>query len=577
MALLISGSASDGVLPALPVMTVTTTASSAGLTAYLQAAKDRKTQACNLKRPTLAALRDCATALGLDCLIDRQPSKGFLVRQHGAVIKAATLADVAAALLKAHGEAWDVDAAINQAIALLCERYPVSSRATYLPAAKALKARGAVINASAILREMEKPAPVVAEARKVAAERVKPEASRFASPTYFEPGAKLQAWTIPGRKGGPSCLPEDAVRLLKRFELDLDSILTVGASNTKVAKGADQAWPVIHHTLPARSIRAAVYGLGGITAPRGRLEDVRRLALDNGIGALVQSHNGCPWASCGCQEGCLVWAGHGGISTNVASCRGRRTLAWIWNSRGYMVALTWAIARQWQQAQIKGLPLSLRLKGTDDLPYHLERFALSHVEAATLARRYGLPVIPGTGITLPEVLAPALEDGTIKWYEYSKAPVGGSQGLDGLKSAGIDVTASLAADRRGGARAACGAVRAGYRLAVPVALPKGAAIPAVMRLAPSLSLPGAPGTPGFGHVAPDDRPVRLRCVDGDITDLRYLDPQGPDGEYDGIAVILRTKVSKGASAEAEPFSLQPSTDQWQTLKGGGFAKLETAV
>ncbi len=565
MALLISGSASDGVSLAFPVMTVTTTASPAGLTAYLQAVKDRKTQACNLKRPTLAALRDCATALGLDCLIDRQPSKGFLVRQHGAVIKAATLADVAAALLKTHGKAGEA----SPALAALTSGQ--AEARWHLMLTRAVERQTATW-------EMEKPASVVAEARKVAAERVKPEASRFASPTtYFEPGAKLQAWTIPGRKGGPSHLPEDAARLLKRFELDLDSVLTVGASNTKVAKGADQAWPAIHHTLPARSISAAVYGLGGTTAPRGRLEDVRRLALDNGIGALVQSHNGCPWASCGCQEGCLVWAGHGGISTNVASCRGRRTLAWIWNSRGYMVALTWAIARQWQQAQLKGLPLSLRLKGTDDLPYHLERFALSHAEAATLARRYGLPVIPGTGVTLPEVLAPALEDGTIKWYEYSKAPVGGSQGLDGLKAAGIDVTASLASDRRGGARAACGAVRAGYRLAVPVALPKGAAIPAVMRLAPSLSLPGAPGTPGFGHVAPDDRPVRLRCVDGDTTDLRYLDPQGPDGDYDGIAVILRTKVSRGASSEAKPFSLQPLMGQWQTLKGGGFAKLETAV
>jgi len=495
-------------------MTTATVTTPAGPTSYLQAVKDRQTQTCGLKRPTLAALRDCAAALGLDCAIERQPLKGFKVCQHGAAIKAATLADVAAELL----QAWEA-----------------------------------------------------------AAERIKPEASRFASRTYLEPWAKLQAWTIPGRKSGPSCLPEDAASLLRRFELDLDSILTVGASNTKVAKGADQAWPVIHHTLPAKSLSAAIYGLGSTTAPRGRLEDVRRLALDNGIGSLAQSHNGCPWASRGCSEGCLVWAGHGGISTNVASCRGRRTLAWVWNPRAYMLTLTWAIARQWQQAQLKGLPLSLRLKGTDDLPYHLQRFSLSHAEASALARRYGLPVIPGNGTTLAEVLQPALEDGTIRWYEYSKAPVGGYQGLDGLKAAGVDVTASLAADRHGGARAACGAVRSGYRLAVPVALPKGAAIPATMRLAPSLSLPGAPGTPGFGHVAPDDRPVRLRCVDGDVTDLRYLDPQGPDGDYDGIAVILRTKVSKGASADAEPFSLQPLTGQWQALKGGGFAKLESAA
>jgi len=537
-------------LPLLLVsaMTTATVTSPAGPTAYLQAVKDRQTQACSLKRPTLAALRNCAAALGLDCAIERKPNgaKGYVVSQRRVWCESYDLAGVAALLLQIHARPWISKPAAPRSLAPLAA-------------------------------DLGRSLGLAPAARKAAADRVKPESSRFASPTYFEPWAKLQAWTIPGRKGGPSCLPEDAAKLLKRFELDLDSVLTVGASNTKVAKGADQAWPVIHHTLPARSLSAAIYGLGGTTAPRGRLEDVRRLALDNGLGALAQSHNGCPWASDGCQEGCLVWAGHGGISTAVASCRGRRTLAWVWNPRAYMVALTWAIARQWQQAQLKGLPLSLRLKGTDDLPYHLQRFALSHAEASALARRYGLPVIPGTGTTLPEVLQPALEDGTIRWYEYSKAPVGGSQGLDGLKAAGIDVTASLAADRRGGARAACGAVRSGYRLAVPVALPKGAAIPATMRLAPSLSLPGAPGTPGFGHVAPDDRPVRLRCIDGDVTDLRYLDPQGPDSDHDGVAVILRTKTSKGASAEAEPFSLRPLTGQWQALKGGGFAKLETAV
>lgn len=412
-------------------------------------------------------------------------------------------------------------------------------------------------------------------ARAEAKRKAAPEASRFASGAIAaEPWGKLQAMTGPGRKSGPSGLPADAARLLKRFNLDLDSILTIGAENAKIAKGASEALPVIHHTMPSRSIAAAVYGPESGGSPRDRIASVRALALENGLGSLVQGFNACPWASDGCRDGCLNWAGHGGMSSDVAACRSRRTLAWIFNPRAYMVALLWAIARQWQRAQIQGLPLSLRLKGTDDLHYHVQRFHLTAAEAAILARRYGLTVQAGESITLSEVLRFALEDHTIRWYEYSKAPVGGGQGLDSMRAVGIDVTASLAADRRDGARAACGAVRAGYRLAIPVAIPKGQPLPFAIRLAPSLSLPGAPGTPGFGHVAPDNRPVRLRVVDGDTTDLRWLDPEGPSEGFEGVAVVLRTKRSRGASKAAEGFSLRPLADQWQALPGGGFAKLE---
>ena len=84
------------------------------------------------------------------------------------------------------------------------------------------------------------------------------------------------------RIAAPSHLPADGRGLLQRFELDLDSVLTVGASNAKIAKGLGEAWGVIHHTLPGRSLGAAVHGpIAGPTAPRSRLAEVRRLALDN--------------------------------------------------------------------------------------------------------------------------------------------------------------------------------------------------------------------------------------------------------------------------------------------------------
>ena len=359
----------------------------------------------------------------------------------------------------------------------------------------------------------------------------------------------------------PSHLPADGRGLLQRFELDLDSILTMGASNAKIAKGLGEAFGVIHHTLPGRSLGAAVHGpIAGPTAPRSRLSEVRRLALDNELGALVEAFLACPWASEGCLEGCLAWAGHGGISTNVASCRGRRGLARLWAPNVYSIVLLWAIAKAYAKAKKLGLPLAVRLKGTDDLSYHLQRFNLSAPEAAILARRYGLPAIPGQGTTLPEVLQIVLGDGSLQWYEYSKAPVNGHQGLAQMRGAGLDVTASLAADRKGGLVDAMAAVAAGFRLAVPVAFPKGAALPGSLLLRNG------------------DHIQRLKCIDGDQSDNRWLDPQGPqDGDWDGVAVILRTKRSNGRGPEAAAFSLAPVVGQWQTLKGGGQAALSAVA
>ena len=355
-------------------------------------------------------------------------------------------------------------------------------------------------------------------------------------------------------------LPDDAARLLARFGLSLDGLLTVGASNAKLAKGAALAWPVILHHLPARSLAAAMAGSDdATTAPRSRLPGIAELARTNGIENLALAHNGCPWASKGCQAGCLAWSGHGGINQTVAAARARRTLAFIWNPKGYAVAVLVAIARQWKLAQAKGLPLAVRLRGTDDLPWHDLRFNLTDSEAAAIAHRYGLPVVPGIGTTISEALslAPA---GSVRLYEYSKAFVAGPLGLRAQRSAGIDTTASLAADRRDGARHALQAVADGFRLAVPVALPKGAPLPPVMILQDG------------------DSVARLLTVDGDTTDHRWQDPAGPQpGGFDGVAVLLRTKISRGAGPAAAAFSLAPTVGQWQPLAGGGRAALSTTT
>ena len=483
---------------------------------YLTAVANGETKAAGLKRPTLAALQQAARALGLADRIDHAPY-GYHVGKGWEISPCSNLKTAAAVLLAAFVR----DAA---------------------PAAPGPLLPGETAAPAALAPLAPAPALPVWQAQ--------PQQQPQQAPALQTgPQARVSA---------PSHLPADGRRLLQRFELDLDSILTVGASNAKIAKGLGQAWGVIHHTLPGRSLGAAVHGpIAGPTAPRSRLAEVRRLALDNELGAMVEAFLACPWASEGCLEGCLAWAGHGGISTNVASCRGRRGLARLWAPNVYSIVLLWAIAKAYARAQKLGLPLAIRLKGTDDISYHLQRFNLSASEAAILARRYGLPAIPGQGTTLPEVLQIVLGDGSLQWYEYSKAPVRGHQGLAQMRNCGIDVTASLAADRTGGLIDAMAAVAAGFRLAVPVAFAKGAALPESLLLRNG------------------DTVQRLQCIDGDSSDNRWLDPQGPQGGgwFDGVAVILRTKRSNGRGPEAAAFSLAPTPGAWQALKGGGQAAL----
>jgi hypothetical protein len=362
------------------------------------------------------------------------------------------------------------------------------------------------------------------------------------------------------RKVAPARLPADVVALLQRFSLSMEHLLTVGASNAKLAKGAALAWPVILHHLPARSLAAALLGPeAGSTAPRSRLPGLADLAKATGTLALGMAHNGCPWASKGCSDGCLAWAGHGGMGTVPAAARARRTLAYLADSPTYARAILWAIAKAYRQAQAKGLPLAVRLRGTDDLAWHLQRVTVSPAEAVSLARRYGLPVAPGQGQTLAEALslAPA---GSIRLYEYSKAPVGGPLGLQAQRAAGFDTTASLAADRPGAIDAAIQAIAADFRLAVPAGFAKGQPLPAALLLRRS----------------PEAPVWRLACIDGDKTDHRWADPAGPQpGGFDGVAVILRTKRSRGKGPEADAFSLQPTIGAWQPLAGGGQAAFST--
>lgn len=342
----------------------------------------------------------------------------------------------------------------------------------------------------------------------------------------------------------PLNLPTDLSAYLSRFGLTLPQLLT--DDNIKLAKGHALARGVILHHLPGRALAAALNrGNHGTTAPRSYLPGLAELAAANGLSSLGTQWDGCPWATEACRQGCLNWAGHGGLSSAVASARGRRTLAMLADPQTYARAIVWAIARQWSVAQAQRLPLAVRLRGTDEGPrqgWHRLRLSLPPTDVAAIARRFGLCLIGGD-VTIADALSAAMSDGTLHLYDYSKAPVSGPLGLDAQRRAGWDVTASFAADRSTAVADGAAALRAGFRLAVPVSLAKGAPIPDRLRLTPKT---GAP--------------ITVPCVNGDATDHRWADPHG-------VAVILRTKVSRGASPLAKAFSLTPGTAE-QPLADG---------
>jgi len=347
------------------------------------------------------------------------------------------------------------------------------------------------------------------------------------------------------RQTAPLSLPADVAALLGRFDLTLDNLLT--DSNPKMEKGASLARGVILHHLPHKALGQSVTpGHRGATAPRSYNGPLAAIAVREGLINAATRWNGCPWAGA-CSEGCLAFSGHGGLSQLVQGARGRRTLAMIADPVTYGRAVLWAIARQWNKAQTIGLPLAIRLRGTDEGPsigWHHLAFKVTMSESQTLRRRFGIDVLGAGVFTMAEALSIPAQDGTLKLYDYSKAPLSGPLGLITQRAAGWDLTASFAADRPTAISDAINAHRAGFRIAVAIALSKGADLPK------SLSL-----------TCHDGRSITVPAIRGDDHDHRWADPTD-------VAIILRTKVSRGADrAIADPFSLRP-TDEPQTLADG---------
>ena len=362
----------------------------------------------------------------------------------------------------------------------------------------------------------------------------------------------LLASPAPARLSRAPRPPKELSSFLARFGLSFESLLTSGSANAKLARGSGLAFSSILHLLPAKGLARAVSPSSHASVIRSELPGLRALADREGLTARALLFDACPHRSEACSDLCLAFSGHGGISLSVASCRARRSLALLADRALFVRSLLWASGFAYRRALRLGLPFALRLNGTQELPWTEQWLSasLSPAEAAALSILFCSPIDCGIR-TVPEALASVP---SLALYDYAKTSLYGRSGLLAMREAGIHTTASLAADREGGAARALDAIGAGFSLAVPFLIKKGEPLPQELLLSDG------------------SREARLFCIDGDGNDLRMLDPAPPSG-FSGLCVGLRLKKSRGASPlSAARFALAPSSEP-QALAGGGSALL----
>jgi len=265
--------------------------------------------------------------------------------------------------------------------------------------------------------------------------------------------------------------PNDIKKLFNDYQLSISGLMTGAANNAKIAKNARAAMPpaVILHHLPDKQISAVINSDNAAeTINRQYIAELSELSKKFNLTNKLKNYTGCAYSSAGCRQSCLVFSGRSNIFKAVQYARGRRTLAAIDRPTAYTRGLIYSIAHHYKKA---GGALSVRLKGTDENNLHFLKISLSINEINNLNRYYGLNI---NYSDKPRFISEIFKNDSIIWYEYSKAPL---TYLNRLKALGVDVTASLVADRPTGAADAITAFNAGYRLAVPVTLNKADRIP----------------------------------------------------------------------------------------------------
>ena len=337
----------------------------------------------------------------------------------------------------------------------------------------------------------------------------------------------------------PVRLPADVSAHLAAVRLKLPDLLTVTNPKTKET--------AIRMNLPGKALAAACrLETDGSIPARGHLPALRQLAQDLGILSKALGADLCPFATPACREACLNWAGRGGLGDAVAMARGRRTLSALLDPVTDARATLFSIAWHHRRAAAEGRRLAVRLAGTDEgAHWHLLRLPVSVADAQLLSHRFGLTVSPTDGATLGEILRDS-----VTLYDYAKGPL---SYLRAKRDAGWDMTASFRTDAPDAVAHAL-SVAPEFRLAVPVAIRKGDPVPRSLTL-----------TQG-------DRTLTLPCLDGDVTDDRFKEPDRMH------VVILSAKRSRGADPLiARPFFLNgPEPDQSfsVTTLSDGVARLD---
>ena len=265
--------------------------------------------------------------------------------------------------------------------------------------------------------------------------------------------------------------PNDIKKLFNDYSLSISGLMTGAASNAKIAKNLNAAMPpaVILHHLPDKQIKAVINSdNAAATINRQYIAELSDLSKKFNLESKLKNYTGCAYSSEGCRRSCLVFSGRSNIFKAVQYARGRRTLAAIDRPTAYARGLIYSIAHHYKKA---GNALSVRLKGTDENSLHFQKINLSISEINNINSYYGLNIVYSDK---PRVISEIFKNDSIIWYEYSKAPL---SYLNRLNALGVDVTASLVADRPSGAADAITAFKAGYRLAVPVTLNRADKIP----------------------------------------------------------------------------------------------------
>lgn len=204
--------------------------------------------------------------------------------------------------------------------------------------------------------------------------------------------------------------------------------------------------------------------------------------------ASLSGRNVCPHATDGCRAACLNTAGRGGIGLDadglnpIQVARIRRTRAWQRNRAAFMLRLVDEIAAHELRAAAHGLKSAVRLNGTSDLPW--ERFSVG--------------AFPNVFAAFPRTT----------FYDYTKWPARLRPLVARIPN--YSLTYSLAESN---AEQAAIALESDVNVAAVFDTRKGQSLPAWHVI--------------HGRIA--------RVVDGDASDLRFLDPQ------DGVIVGLRAK------------------------------------